>query len=162
MPALNGRLARSNGPMPFPDFAGPEPGATAGPAARDPVVVSVCVSCRNPSGPESERPGEAFLTAMRAAAHEAGSPITIRPVQCLSVCKRPCTVALSSPGRYTYMFGDLDPSTGVAALLEGAAIYAGQEHGYMLWRERPEALRKGILARIPPVDWDAEDGRHPR
>jgi len=62
----------------------------------------------------------------------------------------PCTVAISSPGRCTYVFGDLDPARDAAATLASARTYAGQEHGYMLWRERPEPLRRGIVARIPP------------
>lgn len=153
MPALNGRSTRL--PSPLPELS-PSPDADV------PIVVSVCISCRSADGPDTDRPGEALIAALRSAARRAGSTISVRPVQCLSVCKRPCTVALSSPGRYTYLFGDLDPAADIPALLEGVATYARQEHGYMLWRERPEALRKGILARIPPTGWDAEDGRHPR
>lgn len=128
--------------------------------AASPVCLSVCISCRGTDAPESDRPGEALLAALREA--EAGSNLRIRPVQCLSVCKRPCTVALSSAGRYTYVFGDLDPATGAAALLECAKAYGEQEHGYLLWRERPEPLRRGIVARIPPLSWESDDGRHPR
>ena len=53
-------------------------------------------------------------------------------------------------------------ATGPAALLDCAIAYANQEHGYLLWRERPEPLRRGIVARIPPAGWLTEDGRHPR
>jgi predicted metal-binding protein len=131
-----------------------------------PIVLSVCVSCQTVgeagSGEAgSARPGERLLARLRDDVLGDGS-LTIRPVQCLSVCKRPCTVALSSPGRYTYLFGDLDPETGADALLTCVASYRQQEHGYLLWRERPEPLRRGILARVPPVGWDGEDGRHPR
>jgi predicted metal-binding protein len=88
--------------------------------------------------------------------------VIVRPVQCLSVCKRPCTVALSGPDRYTYVFGDLDPARDSGALLDCVRTYGEREHGYMLWRERPEALRRGIVARIPPGGWIADDGAHPR
>ena len=125
-------------------------------------VLSVCVSCRSPDGPDTARPGDALLSRLREAAQARRSDVVVRPVECLSVCKRPCTVALSSPGRYTYVFGDLDPVADADALLDCARIYAEQEHGYMLWRERPEPLRRGIVARIPPTSWLAEDGRHPR
>lgn len=127
-----------------------------------PVVLSVCVNCRGPD-PDGVNPGEALLAALRAAAPaDHGCDLRIRPVQCLSVCKRPCTAALASPGRYTYVFGDLDPARDAAALLDCVRTYAEREHGYMLWRERPEALRGGIVSRIPPVVWDAPDGAHPR
>ena len=86
----------------------------------------------------------------------------VRPVQCLSVCKRPCTASLSGPERYTYVFGDLEPQTGAAALLDCARAFLEREHGYLLWRERPEPLRRGIVARIPPPHGLAADGAHPR
>ncbi len=132
---------------------------TTGPV---PVVLSVCVSCRA-SDPDGANPGEAMLAALRAAdTSEAGCDLRVRAVQCLSVCKRPCTAALASPGRYTYVFGDLDPARDAEALIACVRTYAAQEHGYMLWRERPEALRRGIVSRIPPLTWDAPDGAHPR
>lgn len=129
---------------------------------RGPVVVSVCVTCRSPDADDSDRPGERLLAALREAAAAAGQEVAIQPVQCLSVCKRPCTAAFSGPDRYTYVFGDLDPKTAASDLLAGLRTYRDQEHGYMLWRERPEPLRRGIVARIPPLDWRPEDGRHPR
>ena len=126
------------------------------------VVLGICVSCRG-ADPDAPGPGEAMLAALRAAGPaDHGCDLRIRPVQCLSACKRPCTAALTSPGRYTYVFGDLDPARDAAALLDCVRTYAEREHGYMLWRERPEALRRGIVSRIPPVAWDAPDGAHPR
>ena len=35
--------------------------------------------------------------------------IALKAVECLSVCKRPCTVALAAPGKWTYVVGDLTP-----------------------------------------------------
>jgi predicted metal-binding protein len=128
-------------------------------ASRADVVVSVCTMCRGADA--DANPGAALLAALREAAGDA-SRVTVREVQCLSVCKRPATVALSGPDHYTYVFGDLDPATAVPALLECARLFAEAEHGYLLWRERPEALRRGIVARIPPPGWLGEDGKHPR
>lgn len=124
------------------------------------VVISVCTLCRPAEG--DANPGAALLAALRQACGEGGAPVTIREVQCLSVCKRPATAALSGPDRYTYVFGDLDPNSAAPALIECARLFAEAEHGYLLWRERPEALRRGIIARIPPPQWLTEDGRHPR
>lgn len=136
-------------------------GASFAPSGPDgPAVVSVCVTCRGPD--EADRAGERLLAALRALAAARAPGVAIRPVQCLSVCKRPCTVAFTAPGRYTYVFGDLDPETSAAAVLEGARSYREQQDGYMLWRERPEALRRGVVARIPPLGWAPADGRHPR
>ncbi len=140
----------------MPESAGAHAPGLSEPHA--PVVISVCVSCRGDV--ETDLPGERLLAALRRQADPVA--VSVRAVQCLSVCKRPCTAALTGPDRYTYVFGDLDSETAAEALLEGAATYRSQEHGYMLWRERPEALRRGIVARIPPLPWDREDGRHPR
>lgn len=139
------------------------------PGGRPTAVISICTSCR-PAEPETEgSPGDALLAALRALqdrekpdAIDRGPDIQIRAVQCLSVCKRPCTASLSGVDRYTYVFGDLDPATGAEALLACARTYLETEHGYLLWRERPEPLRRGIVARVPPSGWSQDDGRHPR
>ncbi len=132
-------------------------------SGRPQAVISVCTSCRSAVDGDTASPGDVLLAALRAAAAADGTgPIAIRPVQCLSVCKRPCTAALSGPDRYTYVFGDLDPAAAAAPLLECARLFVEAEHGYLLWRERPEPLRRGILARIPPAGLDSADGRHPR
>ena len=41
----------------------------------------------------------------------AAEGVAVQPVECLSVCKRPCTVALAAPGKWTYVVGDLDRET---------------------------------------------------
>ena len=35
--------------------------------------------------------------------------VALKPVECLSLCPRPCGVAISSPGAWTYLFGDQAP-----------------------------------------------------
>ena len=125
---------------------------------RNTVVISVCTMCRPAEG--DGNPGAALLASLREAG--ADGLVTVREVQCLSVCKRPATAAMSGPDRYTYVFGDLDPATAAPALIECARLMADTEHGFLLWRERPEGLRRGIVARIPPPDWLGEEGRHPR
>ena len=118
------------------------------------VTIHVCVTCRSGDVPEGElRPGQRLYGALEAVLRErAGElPVRIEPVECLSVCKRPCTVAVSSRGRWTYVYGDLDPETGPAAILDGVARYAGSPDGIVPWRERPVEFRKGVIARIPPV-----------
>ena len=56
-----------------------------------PVIITVCVSCRAAEGERAAMPGKALLAAIQAKA--AGSDLVVRPTQCLSVCKRVCTVA---------------------------------------------------------------------
>ena len=61
-------------------------------------------------------------------------------------------VALSAPGRWTYVYGRLNPETDAPAILAGAGAYAGAADGIVPWRERPEIFRKQSLARIPPLE----------
>ncbi len=82
--------------------------------------------------------------------------IAIEPVACMSACSRSCVVSFASPGKYTYLFGDLSadkvslPET-AAAVLNCAGQYYAKSDGLLAWSERPEAMRKGVLARIPPL-----------
>ena len=77
-----------------------------------------------------------------------------RGVACMSQCKRPCIAAFCGHGRFSYLFGDLDPemSSNVDALLEFPSIYLTAPEGFVERRNRPMPLQKGILARLPPPD----------
>jgi predicted metal-binding protein len=80
----------------------------------------------------------------------------IRAVDCMSACNHPCVVALAGDGKHTYLFGDLslDPETfetTTAAILDCAAQYYRSDDGILPWAERPAPLKKGVLARIPPL-----------
>jgi predicted metal-binding protein len=123
-----------------------------------PVTISVCITCKTENG---EVVGPAMFAAMKAAIGAAGNEVLVRPVQCLSVCKRPATVAVSGDGGYTFLFGDLVAETGPAALTASVESYRSSDHGLVPWRERAEVLRKGIIARVPPLDWSPDDGRAP-
>ena len=117
------------------------------------VRILVCASCRAAGAdPDAPRPG-AVLAAGLAQALDAISEasVTVETVECLSVCKRPCTVALAGEGRWTYIYGDLDPKDGVETLLTFARQYRDTHDGIVPWRERAEAIRKGVVARIPPI-----------
>ncbi len=39
------------------------------------------------------------------------------------------------------------------ALVQGAQLLAGSADGLMPWRGRPEALKRGLIARVPPLDF---------
>ena len=80
----------------------------------------------------------------------------IQPVECMSACSRPCAVSFTAAGKYTYLFGDLTAAEETLpavsfAVLDCASLYHTQANGLLPWSERPEALKKGILARIPPL-----------
>ena len=73
--------------------------------------------------------------------------IRLRGVNCMSNCKRPCTIALSGPGRFIHLFGDLDPTLHAGDVLSVAAAYAEAEGTFLPRPARPEVLRADILCR---------------
>jgi predicted metal-binding protein len=129
-------------------------------APGGPVIVSVCISCKAAEG--GAVVGPAMFDAARAAFGDDDAAIMVRPVQCLSVCKRPATVAVTSPDGYTFLFGDLQTDSGTAALVSFVASYQKSDYGLVPWRERAEVLRKGMVARVPPLRWSPDDGRAPK
>ena len=74
-----------------------------------------------------------------------------RAVERLSVCKRPCTVALAAPGKWTYVVGDLSREANVEDIVTAARRYAAAPDGLVPWRERPLPFRKGVISRTPPL-----------
>ena len=78
-------------------------------------------------------------------------PFDIRAVECLTNCKSGCSVALSGPGKWGYVYGNLDPHM-IDELCELGRLYAETNDGIVPWRERPESLRRNVIARIPPLD----------
>lgn len=112
------------------------------------IVLYVCTTCRREGDdPEGLRAGARLHSELRA---RAGETVRVEPVECLSVCKRPCTVAVAAPDRWTYVYGDLDPAESAAIILDGIAAYAGTPDGIVPWKQRPSAFRSGVIARIPP------------
>lgn len=117
------------------------------------VTLMICQTCRRVAGGEPEAgapcPGARMLARITARGLPAN--VTLRPVECLSACSRGCTIALSGgPGRWSYVYGDLDPERHVEAILDGVARYAATGDGIVPWRERPEIFRKQSVARLPP------------
>jgi len=117
------------------------------------VTIFVCVSCRRPLGDGDESfdaPGRDLVEALQARLDGQGS-LVVTPVDCLAVCKRPCTVALSGANKWTYLIGDLQPDSHADEIVAAARSFAASENGIVPWRERPASFRKGVIARVPPL-----------
>jgi predicted metal-binding protein len=118
--------------------------AHSGPSAA--ATLLVCVTCKAEAAPL----GPGLLDAL--AERLASEPdIVLRPVECLSVCKRPCTVALAAPGKWTYVVGDLICGSHLEDIVVAARRYAASSDGVVPWRERPLSFRKGVVSRTPPL-----------
>jgi predicted metal-binding protein len=119
-----------------------------------PTVIHVCTTCRgadDPSEDRDDRAGARLHRAVLGRAAERGDDVLVVGVECLSVCKRPCTVGFASPGKWTYVYGDFPPETSADLILDSAALYAAAPDGLIPWRQRPEAIKKGVVARMPPL-----------
>ena len=112
------------------------------------TTLLVCVTCRSESG--SMGPGLFEALNERLAAEHG---IALKAVECLSVCKRPCTIALAAPGKWTYVIGDLISDSHLEDIVVGARRYSVSPDGIVPWRERPLCFRKGVVSRTPPIAW---------
>jgi predicted metal-binding protein len=133
--------------------------SSRGNAPDGPIVVSVCITCKTADG--GTLVGPDMFDSVKAAIGPSDL-VLVRPVQCLSVCKRPATVAVTSADGYTFLFGDLQTESGTAALVSFVKSYQKSDFGLVPWRERAEVLRKGMVARVPPMRWSPADGRAPK
>ena len=118
-------------------------------------VLHVCTSCRAPGSPREpreSRAGAQLYRLLRATFRE--SPlrhhVEVRSAKCLSLCPRPCGIALSSPGAWTYLFADQDPGESARHIVECVSLYIGTRDGFMPRERRPKPLRASIVGRVPP------------
>ena len=116
-------------------------------------IIYVCITCRRPDDPD-DAPRAGAILATNTALAANGSNVSVRRVRCLANCKRGCSAAVRRGGAgWTYVFGDLDASSAGPALVEGARLFAQASDGLMPWRGRPEPLKRGLVARVPPIDF---------
>jgi predicted metal-binding protein len=116
-------------------------------------VCKTCASVWQDGKRLGESGGEKLLKQLQEIAQdwELRDQFPIQQVECMSACNRSCVVAFAAQGKITYLFGDLAVDDSAYAVLECASQYYSKPDGLLPWSERPEALKKGVLARIPPI-----------
>jgi predicted metal-binding protein len=119
---------------------------------RTSIAILVCITCRRAGDPEDAPPPGAALAVATAVAAE-GTGVSVRRVRCLANCKRGLSAAVRRGNSWTYVFGDLDAETDAEALVTGAQLLAHAADGLMPWRGRPAVLKRGLIARVPPLDF---------
>ncbi|MGB6650857.1 MAG: DUF1636 family protein [Xanthobacteraceae bacterium] len=121
----------------------------------DAPMVYVCITCRGAAEQNCEpRPGALLADAVERAA--AGTEVTVRRLRCFANCSRGPSAAMRCNGSWTYVFGGLDEQN-AGALIEGARLLADAADGILPWRGRPDILKRGLIARVPPLDFSEVD-----
>jgi predicted metal-binding protein len=132
----------------------PDTSRTKNAAAATPTVY-VCVTCKHAGEADSDpRAGTILACATEQAA--AGTEVEVRRLRCLANCTRGPSAAMRCNGSWTYVFGGLDVSC-AEALVAGARLLAGAADGILPWRGRPEILKRGLIARVPPIGFEEVD-----
>ena len=112
------------------------------------VTLVVCSSCRDETGSDVRpRPGERLGDRVRELAE--GTGVSVRQLECLGNCKRRLSAAMIREGCWSYVFGDLSFAN-ADDLVAGALLFSTSTDGLLPWRGRPDCLKRGLVARIPP------------
>lgn len=123
---------------------------------KTPHTLFVCTACASvwKDGKREGKSGGQELLEQINELHknwDLREDFPIQEVECMSACSRSCAVSFVAAGKYTYLFGDLPVNESAAAVLQCASQYYAKPDGLLPWSERPEPLKRGILAKIPPL-----------
>ncbi|HCF26023.1 MAG TPA: FeS-binding protein [Cyanobacteria bacterium UBA11049] len=116
----------------------------------------VCTTCASvwKDGKRVGKSGGQLLLNQLTELHqnwELAPEFSLQAVECMSACNSPCVVTFAAAGKFTYVFGNLPVDGSASAVLECASQYYAKTDGLLPWSERPEPLKKGIVAKIPPL-----------
>ena len=124
-------------------------------AVAAPTTIFVCITCRRSDDSDIfPRPGATLATLTAQAAD--GTGIIVKRVRCLANCERGLSACVRRYDAWSYVFGGLDAIADGTALVEGARLLARSSDGLMPWRGRPVALKRGLIARVPPLDFQED------
>ena len=121
-------------------------------------TLSICLSCRD--GREDvhvTRGGRRFAKKLLSK-NSIQRFVNLRGVNCMSNCKRACTISLTAKKSFTYVFGDIDPENSEyhESLLELVTKYTLSSEGFLRRRDRPLLFQSSILGRLPPIQSNSE------
>jgi predicted metal-binding protein len=120
------------------------------------ATVLVCITCRA-ADDSTDAPRAGFALAEATAVAAANTPdISVQQVRCLGNCGRGLSAAIRCENTWTYVFGGLEAARDSRSLIDGARLLAQAADGIMPWRGRPEPLKRGLIARVPPIDFCEE------
>ena len=119
------------------------------------ITLHVCTSCRpqgHPREPRENRPGFTLYKELTTKISDSplNTKVKVSAARCLSLCPRPCGIAFSSQGGWSYLFGDQKPGVTASDVIKCLETYIENPNGDLPRGRRPRALQASILGRIPP------------
>lgn len=119
-------------------------------ASRDdaPVRIHVCMTCTDRRSGPGQRAGRRLFYELIAKNRDPG--VEVLPIECLCICRPNCALSFAAEGKWTYVFA-VPSDTNVASILEGARLYAEAPAGVVRGGKRPDILKSGVVARVPPI-----------
>lgn len=118
------------------------------------VSVHVCVTCRagQTDADDADRPGRRLHQELARVAQDADASgwLALREVSCLASCERGCAVAVSMPGKWSYLLGHLDHGK-TSDILTYLRSYRDSPSGVVMPSRRPASLKDVVLARFPSL-----------
>lgn len=124
------------------------------------TTVFVCDTCRfsraEKIAPDGRTGGEMLAEIVEGLAVDA-QDIVVRRQACLMGCDRHCNVAVTAPGKLTYVLGMFTPTeVSAEAIVDYARLHAESETGRVPFKQWPQGVKGHFVARIPVVGTDAE------
>lgn len=116
----------------------------------------VCVLCRSAEIDQQQtklNAGQILFDHLSEglAAGDGCEAINIQPVRCLGACSHACVVAFAAPNKLTFILSKLSSTDSVPELLQFSGQYVACADGKVPYKERPDAVKQGIHAVLPPL-----------
>ncbi len=117
------------------------------------IILSICLTCRDGCEYKTEKRGGKRLAEKIFYKYNKNN-FLLRGVNCMSQCKRPCVISITSKDNFTYVFGDIIPDNEqyMNEIIEFISLYKSNLEGFVNRSKRPKLLQSNILGRIPPIN----------
>ena len=116
-------------------------------------TLSICLSCRDGREEIYMTKGGRRFAKKLLNKNLLKKQVNLRGINCMSNCKRACTISLTAKKSFTYIFGDIDPENSEysESLIELVSKYSLSSDGFLRRRDRPLLFQSSILGRLPPI-----------
>jgi len=116
----------------------------------------VCVLCRSSEIDQQQATSNAGQLLFEhlsegLATDDPCKALHLQPFRCMGACSHACVVAFAAPNKLTFILSKLSSTDSVPDLLKFSSQYVACSDGKVPYKERPEAIKKGIHAVLPPL-----------